>query len=237
MSEEQKHGENNDEQPVTFTPEQQVKIDEIIKSAMGRAAAEVRREKSVLEKQLAHLNEQLETAKSSAGSQSDLQNQFTEMQRKLQEKENAISVVKEENEKLAKAQLVAQHCADVFVDLGAVSAMTDRNIRRNPDTGRFEVLNVDGSLKLSPTTFQPMSVQEFYQSFAEEKPYLVKSTAKGGNGSTASSQSSLSSGRGQYEPEQIFGKKSNARLANELAKQNPAEYKRLRTLAIKKKLL
>lgn len=243
MSEVNNNGNETEQQAtVTFTPEQQAKLDEIIRNAMGRAAAETRQQLAEAQKALEATQAELSTLKASGngGGNADveLRDRVVSLTQERDAAAKAKAAAEERIVSLQKQNLIAQHAAShEFVDLGAVEAMTQRNLKWNQHTNRFDVVNEDGSTKLSATTFEPMTPAEFFSGFAAERPYLVKSGARGGNGSTASSQSTLPSSRGQYHAEDIFGKGSNAIAANKLAQNNPTEYKRLKSLAIKRRLI
>jgi len=243
------------EEPVTFDERQQAKINALIQQKQGEAAREVRAELATAKAAEAALAAELATAKAAlakatpagkgkaAEDVAELQAQVNEMklasQSTLQELETtkrlamdkAKEVADAKNETLKVRKEVAMHKAVgklSFVDPAMVAKLTDDSIKWDEQKGRFVVISESGTEKLN-ASMEPMSLEEFYKGFATENPYLVKADARGGAGSSQS-QVGLSS-NGKYEVTQIFGKTSNADLANKLARENKQEYMRLRTVA------
>lgn len=122
-----------------------------------------------------------------------------------------------------------------FVDVSIVQKLVGDRISVDAESGKFVVLNEQGQPTLN-AGFDRMGIEEFLTTFAKENPYLVKSRNVGGAGSTHDGRQDLS-GNKQYAPEDIFGSKSDARLASKLAKEDKAEYRRLKALAIESGLL
>lgn len=254
--------DQNNNQKVTFTPEQQARIDEIIREAQGRAASEVRAELDTTKRQLQEIQaqlleartalEQARTSNNSNNRQSNnsnadveaLQAQIAEMknarqgiesqlqslQQQLAAKDREVAAAKDREMNIRKEVALSKAAGKIgFVDLGSVMKLTADLVKYDEATGRFVVVNEQGQVRLN-SAYEPMSLEEFYQEFAAKNPWTVRSDLKPGVGSTESQRSGLS-GDGKYTVEQIFGPKSNAALANKLARENKAEYRRLKTIA------
>ena len=252
-----------DDKEVTFTPEQQAKIDDIVKKAMGRAGAEAktqaeadRQRATQLEADLKAAQEALKTAtpgdkKDAKDDVEKLKAEIAEMQRARVNKDTDFENVKrkltdqEKSTKAIQEQLIAERkrnlitsvaAQEQFVDTDAIAALTDKNFKWKDEEGRLVVVNDDGTPKLN-ASYDPMSPEEFFKDFATKKPYMVKSDARTGSGSEGSTRTGLSTGRQVYKVEEIFGKGSNPRLANDLMKKSPDEYKRLKTEAKQRRLI
>jgi hypothetical protein len=70
-----------------------------------------------------------------------------------------------------------------FVNMKAVLAMTASSIEFDADSRKFIVKNDSGEI-MQGDDFKPITLKEFFVRFADENPYLVKSNARGGAGST-----------------------------------------------------
>lgn len=201
--------------PVTFTTEQQSKLDQIIRDAMSRAGREARKqaesEKEAREKAEQDLREAREQVNSTSEKlRSAEADRDSEITRRLAAE---------------KSRFIAEACHDHhFVDVNTVVSLTESQIEWDESKQSFRVVGSDAS------------TAEFFADFAQKRPYMVRSDVRTGPGSHDSSRSSLPITNG-YKVEQIFGKGSNARLANELAKKNPAEYARLKAEAKARRLI
>lgn len=250
----------NSEQKVEFTPEQQAKLQEIIDKAVGRNVAKVREEytsqKSALEAQLAEAREAAKAAKTPAAKVdandevAQLRAQIDEMKsagrsnaseaerwkseaQKMQEQvraaQDAALEIRKENAIANAAQKVG------FVDVDDVVALTSKNIAWDADLSKFIVVSKDGQARMN-AAFEPMSLDEFYADYAAKKKHLVRTDVLFGTGSTESSRAGLSRD-GKVSVTDVFGKNSDAGKANRLAKENPAEYRRLKEIARAQKLI
>jgi hypothetical protein len=189
--------------PVTFTPEQQTKLDEIVKAAMGRAAAETRQKLSLAETELAATKAKLEVAaRANAADATEAEKHAAQLQErdlKIKELEQSARRTARENTILAAAR------AENFVD---------------PDLALRLVDIADDAT--------PEQITRAVHQFAASRDYLIRGTTKSGSGSGPD--------RGAppapvYQVEQVFGPKSDARLANKLSLTNPSAYKALRLQA------
>lgn len=240
-------------QKVTFTDEQQAKVEQIVDRAVGRVASNLRTELSAKDQKIADLEAELTKAKESKSSTTpkgerkieDLEATIEEMKRASQARADEAERYKSESQKSARdAESARKEAQDIrksqvihtaaskhnFVDLDAVAKLTQEHIQFDSEAGRFVVLNEYGKTRLN-AAMEPMSIEEYYNDFASKNKYLVRGDFSGGTGSSESMRSSLSK-TGQYEVTDIFGPKSNARLANELALKDYPEYKRLRLIAV-----
>lgn len=245
------------EDKITFTEKQQEFINRLIQDKQGEAARTVRAELTDTKSRLSTLESELITAKADlakaktpgdrkAGKEEleTLQAQIDEMKNQhqavLQEKETLKQKEVDYQKKLVTAQeetvnirkgVAIRDAADGvgFVDVGMVTTLTSNQIKWDETKARFVVLGENGQERLN-SSFEPMGLKEFYQEFASKNPFMVKADARSGTGSSENGRSALSS-NGKYELTQIFGKTSDARLANKLALENKPEYNRLKILA------
>jgi hypothetical protein len=248
-------GNDGGGQKVTFTPEQQAVFDARIKEAMGRAAKDVKEENSKLNTQLTDLQRQLEELKASSSSKAGkkegdgldpevLNRQLEEarqtnrnVQAQLEDQKKAADQHRKEAEAakaerlslLKKTTMQAAAGKLPFIKPEVVTTLTESFIQFEPGSERLLVVREDGTQRMN-STLDPMSLDEFYQEFARENQYLVRSDMSGGTGQSPNSKSNLSGKT--IDVKQIFGKESNGKLANELKKQNPTEYSRLKSEAI-----
>jgi hypothetical protein len=226
-----------------LTPAQQKHMDEVIRQRMGKAAADVRAENARLAAELADAKAKQVTPVTETGENkeaeykriADQRARDAEQARKeavdaRAEAEKAKSDAVELNKRFAITTAASKQD---FVDLSDVIELTKNSIKF--EDGKFIVVNEAGEMRYN-LNYQPMTVEEYYAEVASKKPHLVKSATRTGTGSSQSSQSNFAKS-GKYELDKIFGPKSDAGLANRLAKENPAEYKRLRTEAVATGLL
>lgn len=216
---------------VLFTTEQQVKIEEIIKRAQGRAAGAVRAELAATQAELAEEREKT-NSKSSQGTAVEIER----LKHAYDLKDRQLEAAKAENTNIHRANAIQSVISRIgFVDGDMIATLTEKSIKFDAPSGKFIVQNEHGSARLN-NRFEPMSLDEYYAEYASQKPYLVRSDARGGAGSTAAGKSTLSS-NGKYAVETIFGKKSSGSEAQKLFKENPAEYHRLKQVAKDNKLI
>lgn len=252
-----------DAKKVTFTPEQQSKVNELIQDAMGRAGKTAREEAATFKTELQKVQTDLAAAQaalSNADTKGDkeaakgdiaaLRSTIDEMKRAQQthvdetkrlqglvtSKEEEVKTARSEAINIRKEIAITNAASKVnFVNNEVVTKLTKDSISWDGEKNRFFVVGVDGTPRLN-ASFDPMSLEEFYTEFAAQNPYLVRGDVKGGVGSKESNRSDVSN-NGKYEVKQIFGKDSISRLASQLMKDNPAEYRRLRTIAVASGLL
>jgi hypothetical protein len=205
--------QNNNEAPhskVTFSPEQQQRIDEIVRDAMGRSGREVRLKAE-------QLQQELDAARQAVA---DIHEQS-----RTKDKELAATLAIASDQKLTIAIEKAAKDAN-FVSMDAVRRLTSGNVKYD-HTGNIIVVDDKGNQLLN-SEHQPMTLQEFYQNYAATHAFLVKSDVKGGAGSAPSSQHGS---RDTIRLEQVFGRGSSAELANKLAQSDPIRYRTLKAQA------
>jgi hypothetical protein len=216
--------ESTEEQPqlqpqipiVTFTPEQQAKIDDIVKKAMGRSASETRQQLDAEKKRAENLETQLRETQAQAESSAA---ERDELKRKHADAEQRIIT-------LRKKAFITDACIDHnFVDAPTVNSLVEQQLNWSDEKESFEVLDSD------------MTPAEFFTDFAKKKPYLVRSDVRTGSGSSDSTRTGLPTGQQRYKAEDVFGRNSSSKLANDLARRDPQEYRRLKAEARTKKLI
>jgi hypothetical protein len=243
---------------VEFTPEQQEKVNDLIKKAMGRAASDLRAENESIKSQLTSLQTELATAKSSlsqaktpearadaAADVAALQSQIAQMkdaskatqdeakrwQDEAKQKQKEVDAAKDEVLRVRKDVAITTAASKInFVNVDVVRKLTEDQIKWSDEYKQFVVLAESGGTRLDATLEKPMTLEHFFNDFAAKNKYLVRGDINPGTGSSESARNALSRD-GKFEVTQIFGPKSSSRLANELARSNPQEYKRLKTIA------
>lgn len=194
---------------VQFTPEQQTRLDEIVRAAMGRAATETRQKLAMAEAKVKQLEAERAIAEKAAAPDAEesdrLRAQLQQLEREKQE------VIANTSKQLRDAQVLAAANAEGFVVPSQVLRLID--IPQEADTATIE-----------------KTVREF----ATQNPHLVKGATKSGSGSSPSSGYPTAP---QYQLTEIFGPKSDARLANRIAQTNPMLYKSMRVQAKAKGLV
>jgi hypothetical protein len=239
-------------QPVIFTAEQQAKIDEIVKKAMGRAGKDAREQLDIERAEKSRLTADLKAAQDALANATN-----TDERDKLREQIQSISQELEsekqsrrdsENREISyrRSALIAQACLDHdLIDAEIVTGLVENNIMWNPDRKSFDVVTApreisdddDSDDNSDDDVPRETTIAEFFADFAHKKPYLVRSHIRTGSGSGDSSRSGLPTGRQVYKVEDIFGKGSSSQLANRLAQKDPAEYRRMKAEARTKKLI
>lgn len=258
----QQQMEESKEDEVVFDEKQQAKLDEIVRKASARAGEEARKEAERLRKEsetlalkLAEAEKLAEKAKNKKESSSAaedveaLKAQIVEIKsaglqtvqekeqykRLLAEKEKEVVAARDETLNLRKSGVIKDAASKAnFVDPKAIYKLTAENIKFDEATGHFSVVGDDGQPRLN-TAYDPMTIEQFYAEFAAKNSWAVKGDMKPGSGSTTSTK--YDGGLKQFKLEEIFGKGSNSKLANDLYKADSDEYKKLRTQAVAKGLI
>lgn len=197
-----------EKEKVTFSPEQQARIDVIIKDAMGRAASDLRKDNARLREAL---DKQIAANKPDA----------TETDR-----------VKAENEalKLRLSDVTSEYGREQLELAISNAASTARFV--DPSQACLLLGSRDGLTK-EDGTVDPVRVQAAVDELARRSPHLVRGEVHPGAGSTPAQ----SIPPAEMRLETLFGRNSDARAANRLAIQNPTQYRRLRAQAVRKGLL
>jgi len=198
---------------VEFTPEQQAKIDEIVKSAMGRAASETRQRLTQTQAELEQIKAERDRALAAVGPDATEADRLR-VQLDQERQRNVELTAAQQRERLNNAVLMAAS------QEGFVSPHEALKLAEVP------TLDEQGN-------FDATAVANAVHALAAKSPHLVKGTTRPGSGSGPS----VSIPAPTIEVNQVFGPKSDARLANRLAIQNPREYARLKTMARTKGLI
>lgn len=255
QAEEQKTTET---QEITITQE---RLDEIVRSAMGRAGKEFRVEAENLKKEneelktkLAELETQKKETKTEGKGGEDVESlkaRIEEMVKAsksytqeveryksmLGEKEKAAEAAKNEAASVKKAVAMRDAASKIgFFDTQMVVNANEGFIKYDEDVKDYVVVpNDNKSPYRMNSQYAPMTLEEYFQEYAVKNPWMVRGDVKAGAGSTESQKSGL--GGSKFKVEDIFGPKSNGRLANEFAKADPAGYRRLKDEARAKNLV
>jgi hypothetical protein len=258
-------GANNDQatqtdtkQPVTFTDEQQARVNELIKQKMGEAARATRTELEQAKAQLAELNAKLSETDSSKGSKKpesntedteDLRNKFSEaktllknlqdeverQRRLVLDKDKEVTTAKQDALNIRKQNALQSAATKINpADMEAVLALTERFVKFDEERNRFVVLNEEGGERFN-SAMELMSLDEYYREFATKKPFLVRGDVKGGTGSSESGRVGMAAGTPKIE--EIFGPKSDPVKANQFALKDYEGYKRMKVQAKAAKLI
>jgi hypothetical protein len=234
---------------VTYTEAQQAHLQTLIDAAVGRSSRQLRADLEIERTEKARVAAELATEKATKVTKTGTADEQTqaakdEIERVKAGHQTALDaanaqiaardreVIKAKSEAASiRTEVAIQSAASKvpFVDLGVVLKLTKDQVQLDPETGRFTVVNEAGQPKLN-SSFEPMSLEEFYNDFAAKNKYLVRGNVLPGTGSTESSRSTLST-NGRFEVAEIFGPKSSSAKASELMKNDPAEYKRMRVIA------
>lgn len=256
-------GEEEGKGKPTFNEEQQAFINELIKTKQGEAARELRTQLEETRNQFTTLQSELNEAKQrlqsattpkqkqeAQGDIDALKTQLEEarthatsaktelenLRKQVSEKDRAIAQAKEEAMNVRKQVAMTSAASKVnFFDVGDVIEVTQKFVKWDDQRGKFIVTYENGQERMN-ASFEPMSLDEFFNEYAAKNPYKVRGDVKNGAGSSESQRAGVSN-NGKFTVEQIFGKNSNGQLANELYKTNKAEYMRMRQIAVESGLL
>lgn len=240
---------------VEFTEAQQAKVNQLITDAMGRAGKEAKVQATALETKVNTLTAELAEAKAASAKattkegKKEAQDDIEALKSSIEQLKGHIKTTSDEaNTYKASAQAkdaeIAAARADAvnvrkqvainssaakanFINTDVVAKLTQDDIKWDADRGKFVVNGPNGQLRLN-AGLDPMSLDEYMNEFAVQNPYLVRGDVKPGIGSTGNRGIT---NNGKYEVAQIFGAKSDSRLAMALMKENPAEYHRLKDIA------
>lgn len=203
------------EAKVTFDERQQAKVAEIV--------AEVKRTTAAAER--ARVASELEAKTTPQGDDSQLR-------LKLAETEAERDSLRSSQQEAKILEQLRSAVGEEFVDRELIVKLL-REKAKMVD-GRVVMLADDGSPAFN-ASFEVMSPQEAAVALAASKPFLVRSTLRHGVGSTPASVSGLASAAPRLE--ELFGKHSDSRRANEFALAQPQEYRRLRLQARERGLI
>ena len=212
---------------VTFTPEQQAKVDEIVRNAMGRAGGEARNRATELERQTAQLESELEKLRS-ASPQTDIERLHHEHKKAMEaaaQKQHEADELRNQLQTFRKEQAITRAAERFgFHDSAAIAELTNKFVEFDPQYNRYVVKDEHGSPRLN-NRLEPMSLDDFYQDYAANHPWTVRAEVRPGIGSTPSSTTT----NGEDIPlEKLFGPGSDSALANKIAQRDIKLYRRLK---------
>jgi hypothetical protein len=189
---------------VTFSPEQQEKIDSLIRDSMSRAAKKVREDNETLRAELETLKRESEQVKT------------------VSEQTRAeLLTAKKQSALLDAVSRVP------FVNASQVLQLTENGVVWSDEHRTFVVQGKDGVL-LGSDGKSPLPLSDFYSVWGEKNPHLVRGSVKPGVGSTQNNGEIERSVLDRAYLRTLFGKGSDSKKANDLGRQNPQEYKRLK---------
>jgi hypothetical protein len=229
---------------VTFTDEQQSKIQQLIDTAVGRTRANASKE---FTDKITALNTEIETLKTSkAGktgeaSEADrlefkniVEQAKAETERYKQEaitRERETQAARSEAQEVRKEVAIANSASKIpFFNIEVVKTLTKDSITFDSERGQFVVKGPNGQTRLDSTLEKPLSLDAYFAEFAAQNKYLVRSEIGSGTGSSETSRTDVAK-NGRYAVTDIFGPKSSSAKASSLMKENPDEYKRLKGIA------
>ena len=207
---------------VVFTPAQQLKLDGIVKKAMGRAGSDARAEAERLRVENEHL-------KSIAAGSAPNADEVSRLKAEISAQKLENDAIKATAQRQAKDNLITGLAAKQdFIDADVVLRLTRDNIRA--EGSGYTVVDDSGQPRFAADGITPMTPEAFYQEYASQRLYLVKGQVKSGGGGTSSS-GSVNRPPGNYQLHELFGPGSSAQLCNKISIQQPALYKQLRSEA------
>jgi hypothetical protein len=185
----------------------QSKLDTIVKTAMGRAAAELRRENLKLK---AALDAQLKANNPDSTELEKTRAQLQAVQLRLED------LTAERANALLDAEVISAANSEHFVDAQQALLLLDRQ----------SFVKDDGSVDTE-------AAKAAVKALAEKSPHLIRGVVKSGSGSTPANNPP----QPPVKLESLFGRNSNAAEANALAIRDPQMYSRLRTEARRRGLI
>ena len=197
---------------VTFSPEQQSKLNQVIKEVSARAGAEARAEAARLKAE----NDQLRAQ----------QEPDAEIRTRLSVAERERDSLRQANSEAAVMQQIREAMGDQWADSQLAADLLKQSVRMVE--GKPVVMAADGTPALN-ASFEAMTLREAAQQLAAAKPFLVRSTLKGGIGSLPASLPAFQTETAAVHA--LFGPQGDVERRNKLALNSPNEYRRLRNSA------
>jgi hypothetical protein len=202
---------------VTFTPEQQVKIDSLIRESMGRAGNEARATAARLEAEAEVLRAEVARLR---GDREGLESNLSVKEKEAKSARAETIAVKKQNAIQAAA---TEHN---FFNPQVVSKLTEDKIKWDEGKQKFVVLGDDGSERLG-VDGNSLTVSAFLKEFGVSNSYLVRGDVKTGVGS-AENQRPYTTTTERDRLKAIFGKGSDSKKANDTAMRDPQGYKQMK---------
>jgi hypothetical protein len=200
---------------IVFTPEQQAKVDELIRAAMGRAGNDARATAARLEAEAEVLRAEV----------SRLNGDKSGLEREAKSAKDETVAVRKQNTIQAAA---TEHN---FFNPQVVTKLTEDKVKWDEGKQKFIVLGDDGTARLDPISGDTLTVSAFLKEFGTQNSYLVRGDVKPGIGSREAQQPPHRTLGEKEKLTKYFGKGSDGKAANDLALSDPNEYKRQRHIA------
>jgi hypothetical protein len=207
---------------ITFSSEQQVKVDSLLREAMGRAGNEARATAARLEAEMITLRNELAAAKDAAKAEAEgrvgLETSLTVREKEAKAARAETIAVKKQNAIQAAA---TEHN---FFNPQVVSKLTEDKIKWDSEKSKFVVLGDDGSERLGADG-NSLTVSAYLKEFGQQNNYLVRGDVKAGIGSMEAQQPPHRTLGQKERLMQYFGKGSSAQKANALGVESPQLYR------------
>jgi hypothetical protein len=204
---------------IVFDEAQKLRVNEIVREASARAGSEARAEAARLKTEL----EAARRAQTPPAPSADVTLELATTRAEL-------AALRSAQEESAVKDSLRAACGTAFIDPDLAVQILRAGVK--VVNGKPVPVDSDGNERLG-SDFNPMSLKEYAQELAAQKPFLARGQVRGGVGSTPS-QAAPSAGP---RLEDLFGPKSDGGAANRLALHDPQKYKSLRKLAVEKGLL
>jgi hypothetical protein len=206
-------GESSPARP-KFDEAQKLRINEIVADATKRATAESRAE-------AARLKAELDSRPAAPASTDD-----AELRTRLALAERECDALKQANTEASVMAHIRSAIGDEFVDSDLAANLLRQSVKMVD--GKPLLTSSDGSPALN-ASFEPLTLQEAAANLAAQKPFLVRSTLKGGAGSLPSSQPAFQTE--SVAIHKLWGPNGDCVARNNLAMTRPNEYRQLRQAA------
>jgi hypothetical protein len=244
---------HNEPVKVTFSAEQQDKIQQLIDAATARAHNASRTQYDAKIAELTAAVEAAKAAKPAAkpGNDATVEAQLAEF-RTVAEASKAeterfkaeataraaeVLAARSESQEIRKEVAITQAASTIpFFNLELVKQVTKGNIEFDGTLKQFVVKGPNGQIRYDSTLEHPLSLEAYFTEYAAQNKYLVRSTLASGTGSTESTRTDVAQ-NGRFAVTDIFGPKSSSLKASQLMKDNPQEYARLKGIARQERLI
>jgi hypothetical protein len=225
MSEQQTQVQTEGQPPaakIEFTPEMQLKIDGLIREAMGRAGREHREAAA----------KALEDAEKARAEALVLKQELATLRGDKEGIEAAAKAIKAENIRIRKQHVIQDAAAKLgFFNPAQLSKLVGDEIVFDADKNQFHVIGEDGTPRVGLDGSTPLSLDAYFQEYASQNPHLVRGSVVPGIGSREAQQPPHRTLGEREKLTKYFGRGSDGKAANDLALSDPNEYKRLRHAA------
>ena len=199
---------------IEFSPEQQNKVDELIRESMGRAG-------SIAKATAAQAERDAATARAEALS---LKAELATLKGDKEELARVTKTIQEENIKIRTGQVIQDAAAKLgFFNPSQLAKLVGDDLKW--DGAKFIVVGSDGSPRLGADGTTPLSPDSFFQEYASQNPHLVRGEVKTGVGSREMTQPPHKTLGEKEQLAKLFGRGADAVACNRLALSNPAEFK------------